>query len=186
MGTVDVRRHGAVHHLDLWNGGTLFRVFLLANSLQVDLSFWPAEDFRATTPSFRLLFGHAGEPIMLPAPSAEHLAGMGWLHALHVRSALARGGRWQAVYMLDGMRDQVIALACVRHGLPAHQGRGVDQLSRAVTDALYKTRARDLEPDELHRAFVATSRALLEEIAQTDPELATRLGEPIEAVTQQP
>jgi predicted nucleotidyltransferase len=178
--------HGAVHHLDLWDGGTLFRVFLLANSLQVDLSFWPAEDFRATTPSFQLLFGRASEPIMLPAPSAEHLAGMGWLHALHVRSALARGGRWQAVYMLDGMRDQVIALACVRHGLPAHQGRGVDQLSPAVTDALYKTRARDLEPDELHRAFVATSRALLEEIAQTDPELATRLGEPIEAVTQQP
>ena len=51
--------HGAVHHLDVPAGETLYRVFLLANTLQVDLSFWPTSAFRATGPAFRLLFGDA-------------------------------------------------------------------------------------------------------------------------------
>jgi predicted nucleotidyltransferase len=34
-------RHGAAHHLDILAGGVLYRVFLLASSLQIDVSFWP-------------------------------------------------------------------------------------------------------------------------------------------------
>ena len=30
----------------------------------------------------------------------------------------------QAEYMISGMRDHVLALACLRHGVPAVQGRG--------------------------------------------------------------
>ncbi|HEY8456023.1 MAG TPA: nucleotidyltransferase domain-containing protein [Actinopolymorphaceae bacterium] len=178
--------HGAVHHLDVWRGETLYRVFLFANSLQVDLSFWSADDFRATTPSFRLLFGEAAPPRIDPAPSVEHLAGMGWLYALHVRSALARGRLWQAVHMLDGMRDQVVGLACARHGLPAHQGRGVDQLPGGFLQGLCETRAKDVELDELHRAFVATTRLLLAEIAQAAPELAARLAGPMKELVARP
>lgn len=33
--------HGAIDHLDVWSESTLFRVFLLPSTLQVDLSFWP-------------------------------------------------------------------------------------------------------------------------------------------------
>jgi hypothetical protein len=58
--------HGAVAHLDIWSGPTLFRVFLLASSLQVDLSFWPSDVFAASGGSFRLLFGHANEPAPSP------------------------------------------------------------------------------------------------------------------------
>jgi predicted nucleotidyltransferase len=31
------REHGAVHHLDVMAGASIYRVFLLANTLQVDL-----------------------------------------------------------------------------------------------------------------------------------------------------
>ena len=121
--------HGAVHHLDVWAGPALYRVFLLSNTLQVDLSFWPSRAFAASGPSFRLLFGETNDaPMSSSPPSTEALAGMGWLYALHVRSSLARGRRWQAVHMLDGLREQVVALACHRFGLSAHQGRGVGDL----------------------------------------------------------
>ena len=83
--------HGAVHHLDVVAGGVLYRVFLLAGSLQVDVSFWPYERFGETQPGFRLLFGETNPPAHLPPPDAGHLIGMAWLHALHARSAIARG-----------------------------------------------------------------------------------------------
>lgn len=105
--------------------GILYRVLLLENSLQVDLSFWPDDQFRATEPGFKIVFGEANAPTTPPVSDPERLAGMGWLYALHARSAIARGRPWQAVLMLDGIRDQIISLLCVRHGLNPHQGRGV-------------------------------------------------------------
>src|SRR5438876_711599 len=81
--------HGAVHHMDVRSGTWLYRVFMLANSLQVDLAFAPQGDFAAKAPTFQLLFGTAPERPSTP-PSAEQLIGWAWLYALHVRSALAR------------------------------------------------------------------------------------------------
>lgn len=171
-------QHGAIHHLDVWATGALYRVFLLGSSLQVDLSFWPYGDFRATESSFKLLFGETGEPTTPPAPQPEHLAGMGWLYALHARSAIARGRHWQAILMLDGIRDQIIALACLRHGLHPYQGRGVDDLpSDLIGAVLVPTRARDAEPGELRRALEATITTLLDEISEHDPDLAARLAD---------
>src|SRR3954452_17513561 len=92
------REYGAVHHLDVVYGRALYRVFLLANTLQVDLSFWPEAEFGATGPTFQLLFGTADERPPRPAPAAIALIGMGWLYALHVRSSIARGRVWQAEY----------------------------------------------------------------------------------------
>lgn len=85
--------HGAVHHMDVRSGTWLYRVFMLANSLQVDLAFAPQGDFAAKAPTFQLLFGTAPERPSTP-PSAEQLIGWAWLYALHVRSALARGKLW--------------------------------------------------------------------------------------------
>src|SRR3954471_8626471 len=47
--------HGAVAHHDIWYGATRFRVFLLADTLQVDLAFWHDGEFGAIGPSFRLI-----------------------------------------------------------------------------------------------------------------------------------
>ncbi len=170
--------HSAVDHLDIWSGSTLFRVFLLPSSMQVDLSFWPSEAFAASGPSFRLLFGEANEPVAASSPAPEALIGMGWLFALHARSSIARGRDLQALYMINGVRDHVVSLACLRHGLPAHQGRGVDDLPPDVLDTIAGTLVLGLGRDELSTAYANAITALISEAEQIDPGLAARLREP--------
>lgn len=173
------REHAAAHHFDVPRGETLYRVFLLHDTLQVDLSFWPADEFRAVGPSFRLLFGDALKPTTAPAPTIAGLVGMGWLYALHARSSLARRRVWQAEYMISGLRDQVLALACLRHDVPAIQGRGIDSLSPRVTATVEPAIVRSLDIPELKRAFAAATEALLDETEQVDPGLANRLAAPL-------
>jgi hypothetical protein len=177
------RDHGAVHHTDLRRGGTIYRVFLLANTQQVDIAFSPAAEFGAIGPSFRLLFGTAQEQKQAWDPAAVDLVGMGWLYALHARSSIARGKVWQAEYMISGVRDHVLTLACLRHGVPASQGRGMDQLPPAITTPLAAALVRSLDAAELTRAFRAAVGALLTEIREVEPDLATRLTDPLMQLT---
>jgi len=170
--------HAAVHHMDVTRGETLYRVFLLSSTLQVDVSFWPPAQFGAIGPNFRLLFGTAN-PLAAAAPSPVELVGMGWLCALHARSSIARGRVWQAEYMISAMRDQVLALACLRHGVTAVQGRGMDDLPPEATVAVAPGLVRSPDIPELKRAFAAITQALLAEIDRTDPGLANRLTKPL-------
>ena len=176
--------HGAVHHLDWWVGPALYRIFLLPNLLQIDLSFWPSKDFAASGPKFRLLFGDANDAPAPNPPAPGPLVGMGWLYARAARSSLARGRRWQAVQMIDGLREQVVSLACVRFGLPAHQGRGVDGLPPEETDLLADALPVSPDPADLRRAFESAARLLLREARHADAELASRLSSPIEELTR--
>ena len=121
-------RHRALHHVDVSAGAWIYRVFLLESTLQVDLAFVPAGEFRALAPTFRLVFGEAKDPQHIPPSPAAAIIGFGWLYALHARVCIARGNVWQAEYMISGVRDHALALACVRHGLPAVHGRGMDLL----------------------------------------------------------
>ncbi|MGH3933787.1 MAG: nucleotidyltransferase domain-containing protein [Pseudonocardiaceae bacterium] len=171
--------HGAVHHVDVTRDVTLYRVFLLASTLQVDLAFWPAARFGAIAPTFRLLFGTANQRPATPAPSWAELIGLGWLYALHARSSTARGRVWQAEYMISGVRDHVLALACLRHGVPAVQGRGMDDLRPEITGALTGALVCSLDVTELKRAFGVISEALLAEIERVDTGLANRLAGPL-------
>lgn len=173
------REHGAVDHLDVTSGATVFRVFLLASTLQVDIAFAPAAEFGAVAPTFRLLFGTAMQRAPRAEPDAARLIGMGWLHALHARSCIARGRPWQAEYMISGVRDHVLALACVRHGLPATEGRGMDSLPSEVTDAIAGALVRSLDADELARAFRVATEALLVEIGLVDAGLARDVAGPL-------
>jgi hypothetical protein len=101
---------------------------------------------------------------------------MAWLHALHARSSLARRRVWQAEYMISGVRDHVLALACLRHGSRAVQARGIDDLPPEVTAAVAGALVSSLDPGELARAFRAATAALLAEIGQVDDGLARRLS----------
>ncbi len=173
------RDHAAVAHHDVRRGDILYRVFLLDNSLQVDLSFWPFTQFRAIGPTFRLIFGAAGEPIPAPVPHADDLIGMAWLYALHVRSSLVRSRLLQAEHMLSGMRDNVLSLMCKRHGVAPMQGRVLDDLPDEQRVLAAECLARSLEPGELTRAFQVTTDALLEEVRRADLGLASKLEQPL-------
>jgi len=169
--------NSVLHHFDVKSGQWTYRVFFFANTLQVDLAFVAADEFRPLAPSFRLVFGSAQEPRHLPPPSATDLIGMGWLYALHVRSAIARNRLWQAEYMISGMRDHAhaLALACVRRGLPAMHGRGFHLLPTEATGQFEASLVCELVPHELWRAFRAVIEAFLREVKYEDAELGKRL-----------
>ena len=170
---------GAIDHVDVWSGSTLFRVFLLSSSLQVDLSFWAADGFAASAASFRLLFGESNAPRPPRSLAPGVLIGMGWLYALHARSSIARGRALQALHMINAVRDQVIALACLRHELPTKEGRGVDDLPAGLRENLAETLVRELDGHELRRAFAVSVGALLDEAQQIDPDREQRLRETV-------
>jgi len=167
--------YGAVAHCDVRRGHTLYRVFLLRSTLQVDVSFWSAGEFRALGPHFKLIFGVQNEPQPTPAASADELIGFAWLYALHVRCSVARNRLLQAEYMLSNMRSQVLTLACLRQGFPTRDGRGFDDLpdgkSRAFEDC-YQTSIR---AEELHRALRSTMAMLLTEIRHRNHDLAGQM-----------
>jgi hypothetical protein len=168
-------RYGALDQLDVPSGAWLYRVFLLPNTLQVDLAFAPASDFGARTPTFRRVFGQSVELPHVPPPDAGALAGWAWLYALHVRSSILRGKPWQAEHMLNGMRDNLLSLACLRHGLPARECRGTDQLPPELLAEFEATLVRSLDRLELARAFGAATDCLIDELFANDERLGERL-----------
>jgi predicted nucleotidyltransferase len=167
--------HGAVAHVDVWAEPALYRVFLIANSLQVDISFWPAGDFAQRGGAFRLIFGEANTPFPTPERLPEPLIGLAWLYGLHVRSSIARGRPLQALYMLNNMRDQVIALACLRSGVPVHEARGADDLPPEVRQSLDETLPAGVAAAELARAFTRLTDLLAAEAEAVDRPAAGRL-----------
>ena len=170
------REQHALDSLDVVRDPWIYRVFLLPSTLQVDLAFAPATHFGARAPSFKLVFGDAVERPHVPPPDAGELIGYGWLYALHARSSIARARPWQAEYMISAMRDQVLALACLRLGLPAREARGIDGLPSDITRPLESGLIRRLERVHLFRAFQATTDGLAREMRLVDADLAARLG----------
>jgi hypothetical protein len=170
----------AIHHWDLPFGQTIFRVFLLASGLQVDIAFTPATKFGAYGPNFRPVFGEHFDREPDPPPTGAELVGLAWLFVVHAGRCIERDKLWQAENMIGAARNRVLEMACVRLGLPHAYGRGVDRLPSDVKAALEPALARSLEPDELRRALRALAAALLQEVRAFDAELAQRLSGPIE------
>jgi hypothetical protein len=173
------REFEPVHHWDLPFGPTIFRVFLLANGLQVDLAFTPAAQFGAYGPNFRLVFGEQVEREPAGAPARDELVGFAWLYVLHARSSIERRQFWKAEYFISGARDYVLTLACARLALPAADARGFDRLPNEVKARLKGAFVQSLEPDELRRALRVVTDVLLQEVREQDPALAARLAGPL-------
>jgi hypothetical protein len=180
------KHHLAVHHLDVLAGAWIYRVFLLPGTLQVDLAFVPATEFRPLAPTFRLVSGKANDALPVATSNPEVLIGFAWLYALHARTCIARRQFWQAEYMISGMRDHALALACLRHGLPAVHGRGMDLLPPAVISQFEGALVRKLDSTELSRAFRVTMNGLIGEIRNVDEPLAGRLEEPLAMLIESP
>jgi len=166
--------YGAVHHWDLPFRGSIYRVFLLRNGLEVDLAFVPEVEFGPRGPAFRIVFGEGErrEPALV---DPDHLTGLAWHHLLHARVAIERRHPWKAEFYISAARDHVLALACLRYGESADYARGIDRLPRAFTAPFESSLIRSLEPDELRRALSLVAAAYLREL---DRDLAVRI-EPI-------
>jgi hypothetical protein len=155
----------AVHLFDLAADPTMYRVFLLPGLLQMDVSFAPASRFYPRSPKFRLLFGDAGPPRFAVPPTTRHLFGLAVHHALRARFYVERGRVWSAEYWIAELRDHVLALGCLRLGLPTSYARGFDDLPPEVTEPLRASLMGSLERDELLRALGVAVDGLLRESA---------------------
>jgi len=117
----------AVPVVDLQRGPTTYRVFLLPDALQLDLSMTTASRFSPAGPRFRLVFGETvGDDAKAPQPPAVgdlfistpavpgDIFGWGVIYALHSRACIERGLVWQAEHYVGAVRDHALALACIR------------------------------------------------------------------------
>jgi hypothetical protein len=86
--------------------------------------------------------------------------------------------------MISAVRDYSLALACLRHGLPAVEGRGMDRLPQELRAQFEGALVRALEAEELRRAFAAAIAGLLRETRHADPDLAARLEVPLKELTR--
>ena len=174
----------AVPLVDLERGSTTYRVFLLRDLLQFDLSMTPAARFVPAGPRFRLLFGETARGVPSsspPPPRAADLFGWGVIYALHSRSCIERGRVWQAEHYVGAVRDHALSLACLRLGLTAVQARGYDDLPAEVLAGFGETHVGAPEPERLRGALSAAVEALLREgqtagVPSAD-EVALRLSE---------
>ena len=166
----------AVPLVDLQRGPTTYRVFLLPDTLQLDLSMTPASQFRPAGPRFRLVFGETAsdDPQAVPPPvrgdlfiSTPAVAGdiFGWgvIYALHSRACIERGRVWQAEHYVGAVRDHALSLACLRQGLPAVQARGYDDLPGETLARFDDTHVGTLEPEALRAALAGSVLALMQE-----------------------
>jgi hypothetical protein len=170
----------AVQLADLQAGPTIYRVYLLADALQFDLSMTPATEFRPAGPRFRLLFGETAADeseaprrspggLFIPTRAvAGDIFGWGVIYALHARSCIERGRVWQAEHYVDAVRDHALSLACLNRGLPAVQARGYDQLPPETLAGFEGAHVGSVEPDALRRALAASVAALLNEGAEAN------------------
>jgi hypothetical protein len=179
---------GAVRLADLERGPSIYRVFLLPDALQLDVSMTPAALFRPGGPRFRLLFGEtgAGEPevptppghMFIPTPTvAGDLFGWGVIYALHARACIERQRLWQAEHYVGAVRDHALSLACLRHGLPAVQGRRYDDLPSETLARFKATHVGALEPAGLRAALAASVLALMHEGTEAEIRCANVVAE---------
>jgi hypothetical protein len=171
-------RFDAVPLFDLVADPAVYRVFLLEDYLQLDVSVAPASKFRPAGPRFKLLFGEANEPEYVQRPSRHDALGWAVLWARHGRICIEREHWWQAEYCITQLRYQGMALASLRHDLPADYGRSFDRLPEEDSDAFEGAIVRSLDREELGRTLTAGIKALLREceLGDDDERIRDRLG----------
>ena len=162
----------AVQLVELERGPTTYRVFLLPDPLQLDLSMTPATRFRPAGPRFRLVFGETaagvsdivtGDLFIATPTVAADVFGWGVIYALHSRACIERGRVWQAEHYVGAVRDHALSLACLREGKTAAQARGYDDLPAETLARFEDAHVGALEPEALRASLAASVRALLDE-----------------------
>jgi hypothetical protein len=158
---------------DLPVGSTIYRVFLLPGSLQVDLSFTPEPEFWPRGPSFELLFGTSGPAVMTPPPTIDEIAGLAVHDVRATRVAIERGRFWMALYWLESLRNHALSIAAIRRGLRASYARSTDGLPADVLAAAEPTIVTSLDAPALRTGLRAGLELLVAEAAEVAPVIRT-------------
>ena len=178
-----VAEFAAAHLFDLPVGTSIYRVFLVPELLQFDLSFTPAADFGAMGPEFRLLFGKAAQKPHVGPPAVRNLFGYAVHHVVRARFCIERERFWHAEYWISAARDYALSIACVRRGLAAHYGKGFDDLPADVRNAFAGSLVSSLDRAELLLALERVVAGLLVE-AVAFPGLATPVERQLRALAE--
>jgi len=180
------RELDALHHFDVRAAPAIYRAFLLPSCLEVDLAFAPAAAFGAGGPHFRAIFGEPRAQPGMARPDRDHRIGLAWHHALHARVCIERGKVWQAEYWISAIRDEGLALACLRLGRPTDYAKGADTLPPELMEPWEGTLVRAMTLAELRRALDVAIMALLGELRETDAGVAARLARPLRELAAAP
>jgi hypothetical protein len=164
-----------VHHFDVLRGSAIYRVILFEDGLELDLSVVPQEQFGALAPGFKLLFGEAIERSDFPSENAGGSIGWGWHHILHANSAIRRGRSLQAIFWINGLRDHILALICIRHGLPSAQARGAHLLPKEALMQFEDGLPKSLNARELRECLELNAKLFSEELRMHNDSIASRL-----------
>ena len=76
---------------------------------------------------------------------------------------------------IRAIRDNTLALGCLRFGLPSAYAKGVDRLPSQLTEPALEAFARSLDAAELARALEAAARLFVDELKRNDVAVAERL-----------
>jgi hypothetical protein len=186
-----VERMEAVPLVDLERPPTTYRVFLLPDALQFDLSMTPAADFRPVGPRFTLLFGETAPELDVPSAPAGSLFigtpaiprdvfGWGVIYGLHARACIERGRLLQAEHYIGAVRDHALSLSCLREDRTPFHARGYDDLSSEARGRVDGSRVGELRPESLRSALAVCVSALLQEGADADVPHAAVVAERLE------
>jgi len=168
--TSELSELDGVELFDLTVGAITYRIFMFPDCLQLDVSFTLASAFRPTGPRFSLIFGDAGDIDLPEPPPASGFIGWAILYARHARVCIERGLWWQAEHCVSNLRQNALSFACLRRGLPATYGRGLDQLPPDVQQSFAPSLAVGFDVGSLKRALIACVTALASEL-DADPEV---------------
>jgi hypothetical protein len=187
---------GAVALVDLERDPTTYRVFLLPEALQFDLSMTPASVFRPGGPRFRLLFGATASDeigptsvgtLSIPTPALPRdIFGWGTIYALHAHACVERGRLLQADHYVAAVRDHALSLACLNAGVIEVQARGYDDLPADTTERFADTHAAAIEPAALRTALAGSVRELVREARAAGLPHAGVVAERLRALEQAP
>jgi predicted nucleotidyltransferase len=148
-----IQQFKAVTLFDLPHNSTIYRVFILPNCLEIDISFTPASGFGSISPNFKLLFGTYQEHNTPQQQSIEPLLGYAVHHCLHARFCIERGRFWNAEYWINAIRNHALTIATLTSGLNASLGKGYDDLPFETRQLFKDSYVHSFERTELLRCL---------------------------------
>jgi hypothetical protein len=174
------REFDASHLFDLPVPPTIYRVFLLPNNLQIDVSFTQGTELIGRGLQHTVLFGDVRERDRAAPRTIEDIFGWGVHHAVRARFCIERERWWHAEFWIDELRVHALMLACRRRGLDGSYARDFDRLPTDVLEAAAGALPRSIARGYLETAlanaielFIRESVDLGDLAAKLEPQLRT-------------